>query len=95
MYIKDHAIALNKHHASAGNGLGYVIPETFGDEDVTFSFRVNRVFKQCVIRITGDGLNKEIRKLSLIPSEMERITLKKEILKDLKGDLRIEVSEWK
>ena len=95
MYIKDHAIALNKHHALAGNGLGYVIPETFGDEDVTFSFRVNRVFKQCVIRITGDGLNKEIRKLSLIPSEMERITLKKEILKDLKGDLRIEVSEWK
>ena len=93
IYIKDNTVASKKHHASAGNGLGYVIPETFDDEDVTFSFRVNRVFKKCVIRITGDGVNKEIRKLSLIPSEMERITLKKEILKDLKGDLRIEVSE--
>lgn len=93
LYIKDHLVSSKNHLAVAGNGLGYVIPERFADEDVTFSFRVNRVFKNCIIRISGDGFNKEIRKLSLIPSEMERITLKKEIFKDLKGDLRIEVLE--
>lgn len=90
-YIKDNKVAEIKHHSIVGDGIGYIIPQVFDDSDVTFSFRVNRIFKKCKIHIVGDGIDKTINKLSLVPSEMERIKLTKEELSNIKGDLKIEV----
>ena len=56
-------------------------------------FRVNRVFKDCYIHVYGEGLDKKIKKLGIVPSEMQKVLLKKEELENLKGELNWEVCE--
>ncbi len=74
------------------DGISYVIPQSFRtDDDHEFMFRVNRVFRDSYIHIYGDGIDKKIKKTGIVPSEMQKVKLKKEELQELKGELFWEV----
>ena len=77
-----------------GNGVSYMVPQFFHKgNNLEFSFRVNRVFKQCSIHVYGNGLDRKITKLGIVPSEMQKVLLKKEELENLEGELSWEVIE--
>ncbi|MBO7676048.1 MAG: FAD-dependent oxidoreductase [Erysipelotrichaceae bacterium] len=77
---------------SVSNGVSYMVPQSFyKGEDQTFMFRVNKVFKDCYIHVYGEGLDKKIKKMGIVPSEMQRVTLKKDDLDNLNGELNWEV----
>lgn len=79
---------------SVSNGVSYMVPQSFHKgKDLEFMFRVNRVFKECSIHVYGQGLDKKIRKLGIVPSEMQKVMLKKEELEGLTGELNWEVVE--
>ena len=76
------------------NGVSYMVPQSFHKgKDLEFMFRVNRVFRESCIHIYGSGLEKKIRKLGIVPSEMQKVLLKKEDLDSLEGELHWEVLE--
>ena len=76
------------------NGVSYMVPQSFHKgRDLEFMFRVNRVFKDCAIHIYGEGLDKKMKKVGIVPSEMQKVKLKKEDLENLKGELHWEVIE--
>ena len=77
-----------------GNGISYMVPQSFHiHKDIDFMFRVKKVFKECSIHIYGNGIDKKIKKLGIVPSEMQKVTLKKEELDKLDGELHWEVIE--
>lgn len=76
------------------NGVSYMVPQSFHKgRDLEFMFRVSRVYKESYIHIYGNGLDKKIKKLGIVPSEMQKVMLKKDDLKDLQGELYWEVVE--
>ena len=76
------------------NGISYMVPQHFHKgNNIDFMFRVNRVFKECKIHVFGKGLDKTITKLGIVPSEMQKVSLKAEELADLEGELNWEVIE--
>ena len=75
-----------------GNGVSYMVPQSFHKgSEVEFCFRVNRVFKDCSIHVYGNGLDRKIRKMGIVPSEMQKVILKKEEVEELDGELFWEV----
>ena len=77
-----------------GNGVSYMVPQSFHkNNDIDFMFRVKKVFKECSIHIYGNGIDKNIKKLGIVPSEMQKVSLNKDELKDLNGELNWEVIE--
>lgn len=79
---------------NVGNGVGYMVPQSFHKgKDVTFMFRVRKVFKNCEIHVYGNGIDKHIKKLGIVPSEMQEVKLKADELKQLGGELNWEVIE--
>lgn len=79
---------------NVGNGIGYMVPQSFHKgKDITFMFRVRKVFKNCEIHVYGNGIDKHIKKLGIVPSEMQEVNLKADDLKDLNGELNWEVCE--
>ena len=74
------------------NGVSYMIPQSFHKgSDCEFMFRVNQVFKECAIHVYGEGLDKKFKKPGIVPSEMQKVTLRKSDLEGLKGELNWEV----
>ena len=79
-------------HSVLGNGVSYMVPQSFyKGSDREFMFRVTGIYKKAKIHIYGDGLDKRVNALSLVPSEMVKVKLKKEELDALQGDLHWEV----
>ena len=79
---------------SVSNGVSYIVPQSFHKgRDVEFMFRVNRVYKDSSIHVYGNGIDKKIKKLGIVPSEMQKVILKKEELENLEGELNWEVLE--
>ena len=77
-----------------GNGVSYMVPQSFHkNADIDFMFRVRKVFKECSIHVYGKGFDKKIKKLGIVPSEMQKISLKKDELENLDGELNWEVIE--
>ena len=75
-----------------GNGVSYMVPQSFRKgNDIEFSFRVNKVFKDCAIHVYGEGIDKTIRKIGIVPSEMQKVLVKKDELDNLQGELHWEV----
>ena len=76
------------------NGVSYMVPQSFHKgKDIEFMFRVSRVYKESFIHIYGEGFDKKIKKLGIVPSEMQKVSLKKDDLSSLKGELHWEVVE--
>lgn len=79
---------------SLGNGISYMVPQSFHKgNDLEFSFRVNKVFKECNIHVYGNGIDRNIKKLGIVPSEMQKVLIKKEELENLDGELSWEIVE--
>lgn len=79
---------------NVSSGINYVLPQKFHlGNDIEFMFRVNKVFKESTIHIYGNGFDKKINKIGLVPSEMQSVILKKEELDNLQGSLNWEVLE--
>ncbi len=79
------------------NGINYVVPQKFClqniDKEIMFKFRVTKPFQNVKILIQdGDRTIKSIKKMFLLPSEMENISLNLSELKDCKS-LSIEIME--
>ncbi|MDO4940368.1 MAG: NAD(P)/FAD-dependent oxidoreductase [Erysipelotrichaceae bacterium] len=93
-YIKGNKSKTEKQINVLGNGISYMVPQYFHlGEGIEFSFRVNKVFKQCKIHVTGVGIDKYVNKLGIVPSEMQKVLIKKEELANLNGELHWEVIE--
>ena len=79
---------------AVSGGVSYMVPQSFHKgKDLEFMFRVNRVFKECEIHVYGRGLDRHIRKPGIVPSEMQKVLLKKDELDSLEGELNWEVVE--
>ena len=81
---------------SAGANVGYTVPSSVhpkdAGDDVEFFFRVTQPLENAVIKVMSGGSElRTIKKKKLIPSEMERVTLKKDIIAGLTGDITIAV----
>lgn len=81
-----------------GNGINYTVPQRISindiDEKLTIFMRVNNVYKDMIIKVkSGDSVVQTIKKKHLAPAEMERVLIKKELLKDLKEDIVISLEE--
>lgn len=79
---------------SAGANVGYTVPTYVhpkdAADDVEFFFRVTQPLENAVIKVKcGDKELRSIKKKKLIPSEMERVTLKADVIAGLDGDVSI------
>ncbi len=76
------------------NGVSYIVPQHFHlKTDIEFMFRVNKIYKQSYIHVYGNGIDKKIKRLGIVPSEMQKVLLKKEELENLQGELNWEIIE--
>ncbi len=93
-YVSGNVSSSEKIANVVSNGVSYMVPQSFHKgKDLEFMFRVNRVFKDCAIHVYGEGLDKKLKKVGIVPSEMQKVLLKKEDLENLKGELHWEVLE--
>ena len=75
-------------------GISYMVPQSFyKGSDIDFMFRVTGIYKKAKIHVYGEGLDKRVPQISLVPSEMVKIHMKKEDLDKLQGELHWEVEE--
>jgi pyruvate/2-oxoglutarate dehydrogenase complex dihydrolipoamide dehydrogenase (E3) component len=66
------------------NNINHTIPQKIsGKNDFKLSFRVNKVFKNCIINILQDGkLIKELKMKKAIPAEMIQVPISKNMIKN-------------
>lgn len=81
-----------------GNGVRYTVPCTIdaanADEDIHLRFRVRNVYKGCTIKVTaGEKAIISKKKRITVPSEMEDIIIKPDVLADINGDITVEIEE--
>lgn len=75
------------------NGVSYVLPQKLdlnGEDDVLLFFRVNKVFKNCTVKVVcGDKVVVSKRKKICVPGEMETVLISKDKLKSLSQDVGV------
>lgn len=82
-------------HTKGENGVRYIVPQNINratDKDVKLYFRVGRVLENVTLNVVCDGevlLTKKKRKMT--PGEMEYVTLKADVIKNLPKDSTIVV----
>ena len=88
----------NYINCTAGNGLGYILPQRVNasniDESVDFKFRVRTPMenKKIVVKLNGEVIRSVVRP-HLLPAEMETVSIKKEMFTSDVGELIIEVED--
>lgn len=80
----------------ADSSIGYVLPQQIHPDGISdhveLKFRVSAPGRQCTLRIRKDGqVYRDIRKRAVIPAEMEKLTLKKEELSDIRESLTLQI----
>ena len=93
-YLKNGAKSGRSVTVGAGSGIGYTVPSLVHpesvSEDVEFFFRVTKPLTDAVITLTSGGeVLRTIKKKKIVPSEMQRITVKKDVLAGLTDGLEI------
>ena len=79
----------------SNKGIRYIMPHKIllnGEEDVNLYMRVDGIYKDSKVIVKCDNkeiLSKKMR--HMIPSEMINIVLKNELIKDLSGEITVEV----
>lgn len=81
-----------------GNGVRYTVPCTVdtanADEDIHIRFRVRNVYKGCAIKVAGESTELISKKKRItVPSEMEDIVIKPELLRSAGGDITVSIEE--
>ncbi len=97
LFIKNQLEKSDTRRVNAGDGLGYVIPQSISlneKEDVTFKFRVRSPRKDVYIVVESNGqtILKSFRPV-LIPSEMTQIKILKDKLNSISGDIFIRLEK--
>ncbi|MBR2825560.1 MAG: FAD-dependent oxidoreductase [Solobacterium sp.] len=97
-YLKGELPERKGFTTKAGNGVSYVLPQRVDypseDESVEFSFRVRTPYKNATVVVkNGEEEVKRIKKLALLPAEMEKVILPKEVLTTIQNELVIEIEE--
>jgi len=79
-----------------GNGVRYVLPQTIGsrEQDVSLFLRVTQPFGKVKFTVTdGDKVLLTAKRLKAAPGEMEKLTVKAEMLRDAQGPLVVSLEE--
>lgn len=97
-YLKNELSPSTGFQTNAGNGISYVLPQRVdypsSDDSVEFSFRVRTPYKDASIVVSSNGKEiKRMKKPTLLPAEMEKVILPKDILQTIQNELTIEVEE--
>ena len=82
---------------AAGEGVRYTVPSTIDvaniSEELHLRFRVRNVYKGCVISVmSGDTELISKKKRIMVPSEMEDVIIKPEMLKDLTESITVRIT---
>lgn len=97
IYIKDSESPKNYIDCFAGENVGYILPQRLNlntNDNVIMSFRVRKPMKASIVEfMDGDKVIKAIKKRYLLPSEMERITLRNNEIKEINHSLTVRVRE--
>ena len=75
-----------------GNGVRYVLPQQIhaGDEDVSLFLRVTQPFGRVKFTVSdGDTVLTTAKRLKAAPGEMEKLTVKADMLKNVKGPITV------
>ena len=92
-FIKGELEDLPKIKVVNGNLIGYVLPQTITSSGASISFRVRKPLKNCYLVVKqGDKEIKRVKKLYMIPSEMENVKIDSSILTNLEN-VTLEVEE--
>ncbi|MBO7536410.1 MAG: FAD-dependent oxidoreductase [Bacilli bacterium] len=92
-YIKGELEDLPKIKVVNGNLIGYVLPQSINSNGASISFRVRKPLKNCYLVVKqGDKEIKRVKKLYMIPSEMENVKIDASILTNL-DNVTLEVEE--
>ena len=100
-YVNANGKKANAPHIisiTPGNGVRYTVPCTIDtantDEDIHLRFRVRNVYKGCAISVScGDTELLTKKKRIIVPSEMEDIIIKPDMIKELDGDITVKITE--
>ncbi|MGL6106387.1 NAD(P)/FAD-dependent oxidoreductase [Romboutsia sp.] len=81
----------------ASEGIGYIVPQNIdpqSEEDINLFMRVRSVYsnKKLVVKCE-DKVILEKKRIHMIPSEMERIKISKDLLKNITGSISVSVEE--
>lgn len=79
-------------YTKSGNGVRYVLPQVIhGDaQDVSLFFRVTQPFGRVKITVSDDEkVLASAKRLKAAPGEMEKVTLKSEVLKSVCGEITV------
>lgn len=79
-------------YTKSGNGIRYVLPQVIhGDaQDVSLFFRVTQPFGRVKITVSDDEkVLASAKRLKAAPGEMEKVTLKSEVLKSVCGEITV------
>ncbi|MBR1724341.1 MAG: FAD-dependent oxidoreductase [Ruminococcus sp.] len=95
-YIKDKKDRGEPVGVTAGDKVGYTVPSVVypadASGDVEFFFRVTEPLDNvCIKAACGDKVIRTVKKKKIIPSEMERLLIKKEALAGFEGEMTISV----
>ena len=91
-YIAGSAAEKKTIATKAGNGVRYVLPQTIGstDTDVTLFLRVTQPEGKVKFTVTdGEKVLAAAKRLRAAPGEMEKITVKKEMLENVTGPITV------
>ena len=92
-FVKGELEDLPKIKVVNGNLIGYVLPQTITSNGASISFRVRKPLKNCYLVVKqGDKEIKRIKKLYMIPSEMENVKVDPTLLENLEN-VTLEVEE--
>ena len=92
-FIKGELADLPKIKVVNGNLIGYVLPQSITKEGASISFRVRKPLKNCYLIVKqGDKEIKRVKKLYMIPSEMENVKVDSALLENLEN-VTLEVEE--
>lgn len=76
--------------------VSYVLPQKVHALDTKLFYRVKTPMKQCEVVISSKGKEiKKLRKVSLIPSMMEELSLNQELISQCEDEIIVEVRSWK
>ncbi|MBR7132837.1 MAG: FAD-dependent oxidoreductase [Clostridia bacterium] len=96
-FVKSQLPVAQAVNTSSGNGVRYVLPQrihTCGTENTDLYFRVTKPFGKVKIKvISGDNILNQVVRVRAVPGEMEKITLKPEMLKEINQDITVTLEE--
>ena len=96
-YVKGCTASSNAVATKPGFGVRYVLPQqvhTDGSEDVSLFLRVTQPFGKVKFTVRcGDTVLATAKRLQAAPGEMEKLTIKAELLKNITGDITVSLEE--